>query len=661
MTYGVDMISIRKTIKDNYQLIIGLIILVIDLAPYYIFGYDTNIGIHDAYDSTVIWYEVLAESGMLFAPNDAIVPGMMNGLPRICYGSEFFGYLWLFLVFDPYVASLINITLGYFIGFTGMYLLLKKHFLTEDKHEIIRVAAAVCFGLLQFRPCGGLGLTVPTGPLAVYAFLNIRKGSSSKKDWAVLLLIPFVASIVYGYFFLLSIIGLLWLVDIFRKRRFNKKLFGSILMMGILFLLVEYRLVIGMLLPSDYVSHRMAFVHPPLSLPEVLKSAMVMFLRGQYHAVSLHGIGVLLAIVLAFGLILFTVDRRLQEILVGVGILGTIAAMVAVAIWHPISTLPVINGVVTLLPSRALIPLLLLGAIGVAVFLFFIFQSYQSESKILGIDVLQKGKIVRSLIAVSVTTLAIALWFGVWQWSIWVPLKDAFEILRMLQFHRFYRLGPMLWYALFALALAIIQRGPSFRRIPTNRILVFAIIVLQISIVFPYNWSVVSMNTGNQDRPVTYREFYAEGMFTQIRDDIGLPQEDYKIINIGIHPVVAQHNDFHTLDGYINNYPLEYKLQFRNIISHELAKNEDLKTYFDHWGSRCYTFVAELDGNFFCTKEKDLSIENLELNITALHEMNCSYVFSAVEIQNLEDNSLSHFNTYEKAESTWRIYVYEVY
>ncbi|MGY5871682.1 MAG: DUF6044 family protein [Candidatus Thorarchaeota archaeon] len=655
-----DISSIQEFMRRNYQFIIALIIVLIDLAPYYIFGIDTQIGVHDTYDSTVIWYEVLAESGMIFAPNDAIVPGIMNGLPRISFGSEFYAYLWLFFLTDPYTACLINITLGYIIGFAGMYLLLKKHFLTEPNQELIVLGAAVCFAVLQFRPTGGLGLSIATLPLVLYAFLNIRNGSSSKIDWAILLLVPFYASLVYTYFFFLFLVGLQWVVDILRTKTINKKFTGSLLLMGGVFLVIEYRLVTGMLFGSSFVSHRTAFIPEALSLVDALETGVNMFLAGQYHGISLHGVGVLFAIGLAIGLISLYRQKKIQQMLIVVGIVGTIVTAWIVAIWHPTSIIPLVNMAVSLVPPGARLLLLLVGAIGVGVFIVLILRSHLSDSNIPEQDSTLHWKTIKVMITILVICFIIGMWYGIWYWSALLPLKNEIDLLRMFQFHRFYRLFPLLWYILFALALAIIKRGPSFRNIPINQILVLALILMQLSIVMPYNWAVVSRNQGGQDQEVTYREFYAEDLFTQIRDDIGIPQEVYRIINIGIHPAVAQHSGFHTLDGYLNNYPLEYKLQFRNIISYELAKDEDIAIYFDGWGSRCYTFVAELGRDFLCTKSKNLSVGNLELNVTALYEMNCSYVFSAVEILNAGDNNLSLLQTYETAESIWRIYVYEL-
>ena len=147
---------------------------------------------------------------------------------------------------------------------------------------------------------------------------------------------------------------------------------------------------------------------------------------------------------------------------------------------------------------------------------------------------------------------------------------------------------------------------------------------------------------------------------SQIREDIGLPQESYRVISVGLHPAIAQFNGFHTLDGYFNNYPLEYKHRFRNIIGYELEKSDELRDYFDGWGSRCYIFTEELSPSVLYTKDKNVTIHNLQLNITALHEMNCTFVLSSVNIANHVDSGLQLVDVYEQADSVWRIFLYEV-
>ena len=77
----------------------------------------------------------------------------------------------------------------------------------------------------------------------------------------------------------------------------------------------------------------------------------------------------------------------------------------------------------------------------------------------------------------------------------------------------------------------------------------------------------------------TFQEFYAEELFQEIDQFIGLPKSSYRVASIGLHPAVSQYNGFYTLDTYNNFYPLTYKYEFRKIITKELEKSGVLRRY----------------------------------------------------------------------------------
>ena len=53
-------------------------------------------------------------------------------------------------------------------------------------------------------------------------------------------------------------------------------------------------------------------------------------------------------------------------------------------------------------------------------------------------------------------------------------------------------------------------------------------------------------------------------------------------------------------------------------------------------------------------------VSNLEINTDVLKEMDCSYIFSAVEIENYENLNLQLVGEYTTSESYWNIYVYKI-
>lgn len=646
-----------ENLKVNYLIVIALSAVLLHLAPYYIFGQNVFIGIHDTFESNVVWYKILTESGMLFAGPNEIVPIIMNGLPRISFGSEFNVLIWLFYLFDPYTAYVLNLTAMHLVGFIGMFLLLKTHFLPDKKYDILSLGVAVCFAILPLWPPAGLSIS--SLPLAMYAFLNIRNNNASWKDLVLLLLIPFYSSLAYTYIFFLVMMASLWLWDVISKKSVGKNFFVAMGLMGIEFLLVEYRLVLGLLLGNGFVSQREEFRIWDNNTLEVLTTAIRNLILGQYHASSLHGLVILFSVIFAIIVIFTSRINTAKKPLIVLGIGGIVAMCAALITLGFISSTSKIYAVLSFVLLGPLYPISIIVAFSAGVLFLVLLFYLIRRNELIRLTIEDNFEILMKLgLLISVGVL-ISLWFGFWYSSFWVPLKQEFTILQVFQFLRFNWLHPLIYYLLFAIALRVIHDSVHFNEKNFGKILAIVLILLQFIVLLPNNWATVSMNVSNHD-PITYRQFYAEGLFQNIEDDIGFDQASYRVINIGLHPAIAQFNGFYTLDGYSNNYPLEYKHRFRNIITYELNKNPRLEEYFDTMGSRCYVLVDELDLNFMNTKDSSLAINNLELNTTALYEMNCSYVFSAVNITNYLDNSLHFYSFYEHNDSAWDIYVYEV-
>ncbi|MCK4695469.1 MAG: hypothetical protein KAT74_06890, partial [Candidatus Cloacimonetes bacterium] len=176
--------------------------------------------------------------------------------------------------------------------------------------------------------------------------------------------------------------------------------------------------------------------------------------------------------------------------------------------------------------------------------------------------------------------------------------------------------------------------------------------------------------TNKKNEIITYKEFFSEKLFYEINDFIGRPQNEYRVVSLGIHPSIAQYNGFYTLDSYQNNYLLDYKDKFRKVIEKELGKSQAGKRWFDEWGNRCYLFSSELQPRlseispwpvfFENIKEKENKIHNLEINSQALKELGGKYIFSTYEILNTRENDLELLNIFEREDSPWRIYLYKV-
>ncbi|GGE37337.1 hypothetical protein GCM10011391_15290 [Pullulanibacillus camelliae] len=230
-------------------------------------------------------------------------------------------------------------------------------------------------------------------------------------------------------------------------------------------------------------------------------------------------------------------------------------------------------------------------------------------------------------------------------------LQHAFPLIGTFNFGRIHFLEPLLWYVAFAISLSMI-----WKTYKSGKPIVYVFMLLQLAILFSYS----EENKYTFFDSPTYNQFYSSKLFHSIKQYIGQDPSTYRVASIGLHPSIAQYNGFYTLDGYVVSYPLSYKKQFRQIIAPELKKRASLQRYYDHWGSRCYLFVAELGKHYMYTKNSHKQIHHLNINTTVFKKMGGKYIFSAVKIGNPSDNHLRLEKTFENKQSPWRIYLYKI-
>jgi Protein of unknown function (DUF6044) len=552
-----------ETKKERNLILYALLVLVIYLSPLFILQENAHIRVHDNLDSNLAWYKVLARSGEMFGDVNAAIPQVINGVPRNTFGTEYSIIVWLYAVFPTMIAYGLSQALTRVVAFFGMYLLLRKHFLPGEKWAFIQVITALAFALTPFWPSGMLSTLGM--PLALWAFLNIRNGESSWKDYLVLTLLPFYSSIVLGFFFFLSAMGIFWMVDLLRGKGWNFRFLLAIAYMTLVFMLVEYRLVYSFLFSTEPNS-RDEYFHASLPLWRSLRLTIKNYVLGHTHVMTVHGLFILPITFFAF---YFVYSKKLwkQEKLF--------------------------------------------------VFLFIL-------------------------------NFLLSLWYAFWFYKGWLPLTERFHFMDTFNFARYHFLRPLVIYAGFALALKILSlQGVSWAK--TAKWLA----ILQILLLGLFNDEIIY-----RQKP-TVKEFYAEELFAEIEEHIGLAQKDYRVASIGIHPAISQYNGFYTIDTYNNFYPLAYKHHFRKIIEKELEKNKTIRKYFDKWGGRCYIFTAELGKRYMFKKDSKRKLKNLQLNIDVFKELGGRYIFSALPITNAAENQLRLDKVFESKSTPWKIYLYK--
>lgn len=240
---------------------------------------------------------------------------------------------------------------------------------------------------------------------------------------------------------------------------------------------------------------------------------------------------------------------------------------------------------------------------------------------------------------------------------VWLGTSSLGLTFRAFQFDRFYFLLPTLWFLLLALALK--PFGANSRWIQFVLAGQFVLMIIANK-----EWRInVGKLTGfvTEAEHPSFRAFFAEKQFAQIRNHIAKPPSEYRVICLGMHPSVAQFNGFYTLDSYQNNYPLAYKHAFRTIIATELAKGTDqMRTYYDAYGCRVYLYTAELGMNYLFGKTQHPVLNHLQLNVDALTALGGQYILSAVPIGNAAENRLHLESIFTDSESYWKVWLYKV-
>jgi hypothetical protein len=253
------------------------------------------------------------------------------------------------------------------------------------------------------------------------------------------------------------------------------------------------------------------------------------------------------------------------------------------------------------------------------------------------------------------------VWYGLYYWQGFSSVKTLFFSLIPIQLQRFHFIHPIVFGVLFYLSLDLISD-----RVRWGKILAVTLIITQLVVNFGYHELLA-----NRKNP-SFKAFFAQSQFEQILTYINSAElSDKRVASVGIHPAIAQFNGFDTIDGYFVNYPLAYKERFREVVAPELLKNEEMRKYFDDWGSRAYLFSSELwssygENKFSVSKTvqslppNKIVLEEFTVNSNALRELGAGFILSAIEIIEPEGSGLNFEKVFTHKESAWDIYLYSV-
>ncbi len=229
-------------------------------------------------------------------------------------------------------------------------------------------------------------------------------------------------------------------------------------------------------------------------------------------------------------------------------------------------------------------------------------------------------------------------------------------------------LAAVHWYILAVTAAdMILDAGKSFGRLWKYAGYLFVCASFSLVFLFAFLSSDLKSNVaklikGDDYYMMTYKQFFAEDLMEQANQLIGRPQEEYRVVSLGIYPAAAAYNGFYCLDAYSNHYSLEYKHEFRKVIEKELDKSEYLTNWYDNWGNRCYIVLAESNNYFTFEKRWSPVSTDVDIDTAQLKRMGCEYIISASYIMTPDELGLKLLNEepFLTEESWYRIWVYQI-
>ena len=526
-----------------------------------------------------------------------LLPEFMNGADKTALTLPAPGFVLLFLVMRPFWALVSMQLLGSLCGYVGMYLLTRE---IPRAHPAAAMAVGILYAYLPFLPVYGLsqyGL-----PLLFWSFLQLRNKKYRAFAFGYSAMYALCSSLVLIGFGVIGM-GLLWTLLPSQRGRRRLPLFCLGMMTGI-YVVENFRLL-GQLLgwiPSA-VSHKEEYV---LTAEPFWNSLLTGFLQGGQHSGDYH-----------------------QWILGGAVLAGVFS--------------------------------LLTGAF-----------RREKERKILGAMGISLG-----------VTFLLALVSALWDSGLGILLRTRLSVLGAFQADRLLWLAPCLWYLLLAcelelgLCLLHFVRGEkralsgslvAGRFLAGAGLFCFAAVTILTGVEVLRN-SNLKPNVQKLRNPdyglLSFRDYYAIGVMEQVEayllEQTGEKPEDYRVVSLGIDPAAALYQGFYCLDGYSNNYSLEYKHSFREIIAPELEKSQYLQEYFDDWGNRCYLFSAECPG-YYTIEKNGFYFQDYALDVSALKELGGKYLLSAAWIENGEETGLRlvREEPFETRDSYYRIFLYEI-
>lgn len=593
--------------KGRFLFVLGFAAVALLAVPCLLLGERAVFTYHDQLDGEMIAYILQAKHLW----DGSFLPEFLGGADKTALTPPAPGCVLLFRVCSPLTALIIMQLAGSLTGYVGMYLLTKK----TTGSDAAALIAGGFYAALPFLPVYGLsqyGL-----PLLLWFVLRVREtasketvskearkeGADGETEGRKILLGSAAYAAFYALHSSLVLVGFAVLavlaVWILLEKKSRLRMGAVWLVILSVYLLTNLSLIGQMLgLGDAAVSHKTEYVLAPEGFLAGWRSG---FLYGGQHSEDYH-LGFLW---LVAAVLLFMGIRRYRE------------------------------------PDRAV---------------------WEARN--------QTG-LLRVMVAALGCNVCLAGVSACWNSGAGVALRRHLGAPGAFQLDRLLWLSPCLWYLLLGCAVAAVLRLSREKKRALRAagllgctLAAAALCVTGFQIVknSDVKANLQKLRHGEYDA-MSYSDYYALGVLDQVQDFLreytGQEPASYRVVSLGIDPAAALYHGFYCLDGYSNNYSLEYKHRFRRVIAPALSESAYLRAYFDEWGNRCYLFGTECPGYY--TIEKDgFYFQHLEMDTEALRDLRGDYLLSAAYIANSEELGLTLLSEepFETEESYYRIFLY---
>lgn len=595
---GQSLISEKR--RAGIWLSLGMGLMLLSGIPNVILGENSIFTYFDQLDGEMIAYILQAKN--LFSGD--VLPEFMGGMSKTALTLPAPLCIVLFLCGNYYTALLAMQLVGRVVGFAGMFLLVRE----TAKAPWIAAAAGVLYGFLPFLPV--YGLSQYGIPLLFWSVLQIKKGKRILFSYVYVAFFSLTSSLVLVGFALLGMLGVSLVWEVWRERGRKKGKAGILrcmaawlLMLGIY--LAENAQLLAQMLGIDgkgEISHKQDYELHAVPFWSTLKQNL---LEGGQHSEAYHSwlVGAVL-------------------------VMGAVSALAC------------------------------------------LISKWGKKA-----ETVQDRGLCRSLKHVGIC-LGWLVFFSsaaaFWNCAAGISVRRGMGALGAFQVSRLLWIAPCLWYLAAACGTSCLwnlwgKKKDMFHKIMQGvmlSVITIAAGLTGMKILYAGDIKSNIQKLRNDDYAMlSYSDYYAIGVMEQVRDFLeeqtGKKQDEYRVVSLGIDPAAALYHGFYCLDGYSNNYSLDYKHRFRRVIAPELEKSEYLREYFDGWGNRCYLFSAECPA-YYTIEKNGFYFQEYQLDAEALREMGCSYILSAAYIINAEEQGLRLMNDipFETENSYYRIFIY---